>query len=128
MELGSADVKDAFLNVPVWPEDRRAQCYKLWDSPQTLYATSDSLVFGAGPSPLIWGRVAAWAARVAQGLFDFSELLLQLYVDDPLWAVRGTPKGRKRLVVVLLVFWQLFGLYASSSSNFTSAILRSRHL
>ena len=90
--VGFADIKDAFLNVPVLPSERRAQCYRIWDK----WATSDSLVFGAGPSPLLWGRVAAWAARTAQGLFDFNELPLQLYVDDPLWAVKGTPEQEQR--------------------------------
>ena len=107
VEWGSTDVKDAFFNVPVWPADRRVQCYKIREGD---YAVSDSLVFGAGPSPLIWGYVAAWLARVAQGLFDFRELLLQLYVDDPLWAVRGTPAERRRRTVVLLLFWQAFGV------------------
>ena len=35
---------------------------------------------------------------MAQGLFDFRELLLQVYVDDPLWVVRGTPEQRRRRV------------------------------
>ena len=100
-EWGTTDIKDAFLNMPVAPPERRAQCYKIWDQ----FATSDALVFGAGPSPLIWGRMAAWAGRAAQGLFDFRELLLQIFVDDPLWFVRGTAAARRRLVVVLLLFW-----------------------
>ena len=104
-EWGTTDIKDAFPNMPVAPPERRAQCYKIWES----FATSDSLVFGAGPSPLIWGRMGAWAGRAAQGLFDFHELLLQIFVDDPLWFVRGTKERRRRLVVILLLFWQAFG-------------------
>ena len=108
-EWGTTDIKDAFLNMPVAPPERRGQCYKIWDQ----FATSDALVFGAGPSPLIWGRMAAWAGRAAQGLFDFRELLLQIFVDDPLWFVRGTAPTRRRLVVVLLLFWQAFGILFS---------------
>ena len=40
VELGSTDVKDAFPNVPVKPEDRRAQCYKAFGK----YYVSDALV------------------------------------------------------------------------------------
>ena len=65
-EWGTTDIKDAFLNMPVAPRERRAQCYKIWER----YATSDSLVFGAGPSPLIWGRMAAWAGRAAMREFS----------------------------------------------------------
>ena len=109
VELGSTDVKDAFFNIPVLPGDRRATCYKVFER----YYASDSLVFGAGPSPLIWGRFAAWMGRAAQGLFDFKELLkellLQIHVDDPVWIVRGTPEERRRATVALLLFWQAFG-------------------
>jgi len=105
VEWGSTDIKDAFLNIPVKPEDRRAQCYKFFGR----YYVSDALVFGAGPSPLIWGRMAAWLARTAQGLFDYRELLLQIYVDDPIWAVRGDAATRRHLVVALLLFWQVMG-------------------
>ena len=115
VELGSTDVKDAFFNVPVRPEDRRAQCYKAFGK----FYVSDSLVFGAGPSPLVWGRVAAWLARMGQGLFDFAELLLQLYVDDPLWACRGTAEARRRLTVVLLLFWEAVGTPFSWSKGQT---------
>ena len=100
-EWGSADVKDAVFNIPVDPRDRRATCYKVFEK----CCVSDSLVFGAGPSPLIWGRYAAWMGRAAQGLFDFKELLLQIYVDDPVWIVRGTPEERRRATVALLLFW-----------------------
>ena len=103
--MGSADFKDAFFNIPVRPQDRRVQCYKAFGK----FYVSDSLVFGAGPSPLVWGRLAAWLARMAQGLFDFKELLLQLYVDDPIWAVRGDAAARRRRTVVLLLFWEAFG-------------------
>ena len=47
--------------------------------------------------------------RAAQGLFDFKELLLQIYDDDPVWIVRGTPEERRRATVAMLLFWQVFG-------------------
>jgi hypothetical protein len=112
VEWGSTDIKDAFLNIPVLPADRRAQCYKAFGA----FYVSDSLVFGAGPGPLIWGRLAAWLARAAQGLFDFPELLLQIYVDDPLWAVRGSAAARRRRTVVLLLFWEAMGTPFSSGT------------
>ena len=83
----------------------RATCYQVFEK----FFVSDSLVFEAPPSPLIWGRYAAWMGRAAQGLFAFKELLLQIYVDDPIWIARGTPEERRRATVVLLLFWQVFG-------------------
>ena len=105
VEWGSADVEDAFPNIPVKKEDRRAQCYWAFYH----YLVSDTLVLGAEPSPLIWGRLAAFLGRTAQGLFEEWELLLQIYVDDPLWAVRGNRAERRRRTVVLLLFWQAMG-------------------
>ena len=58
-------------------------------------------------------------ARSAQGLFDFKELLLQLYVDDPLWVTRGTDAQRRRNTVILLLFWQAFGFPFSWSKSQT---------
>ena len=120
VELGSTDVKDAFPNAPVRPADRRAQCYKAFGK----FYVSDALLFGAGPSPPVWGRLAAWLARAAQGLFDFKELLVQLYVDAPLWAVRGSASVRRRRTVVLLLFWEAMGVPFSWSKGQTGKELR----
>ena len=47
-------------------------------------------------------------ARVAQGLLDFREPLIQLYVDNPFWVIRGTAPQRRRATVIFLLFWQAF--------------------
>ena len=45
--------------------------------------------------------------------FDHRELLLEIYVDDPIWAMRGDAVTRRDLVVALLLFWQVMGAPSS---------------
>ena len=46
-------------------------------------------------------------------MFDKSELQIQIYVDDPHVAVRGTEAERTRRITVLLLWWQVLGLRLS---------------
>jgi hypothetical protein len=74
------------------------------------YFVYESVVFGGGGSPMIWGRGAAFLGRSGQSLFETTELCLELFVDDPwsIWA--GTRAKRRRNMVVLLLWWVCVGL------------------
>ena len=74
------------------------------------YVCFDTVVFGGGGSPLIWGRAAAWLARSGQSLFEFWELLIELYVDDPHFSILGEQNKRRRLGMILFLWWQAIGL------------------
>ena len=67
------------------------------------------MVFGGGGSPLIWGRAAALLGRSGQSLFVTSELIVEIYVDDPWILLRGSPEVRKRNAVILFLWWQAMG-------------------
>ena len=59
-----------------------------------------------------WAAVAALLARCVQGLYAYGnedEGRLQLYVDDPLLAVRGNGWRRRRLVVRFCVAFLVLG-------------------
>ena len=79
------DVADAFNNVPVRPEERRFTCASI----KGRYIVFDSLVFGSGSSPTVWGRFAAWLGRSLVAVCDDTFVRAQVYVDDPLLALRG---------------------------------------
>ena len=101
------DFVDAFHTLAVTEEERKHQVVRGEDGDFRVY---DTVVFGGGGSPLVWGRAAAYLGRSGQGLYDKSRLRMQIFVDDPLIAVRGTAAERKRMIMVLLCWWLVLGL------------------
>jgi hypothetical protein len=79
------DIADAFNNIPVRPDERRFTCASIGGK----FIVFDSLVFGSGSSPTVWGRFAAWLGRSIVAICDEWRLRAQVYVDDPLLVVRG---------------------------------------
>ena len=55
------------------------------------------------------GRAAAFLGISGQALFDYSEMRLQIYVDDPLSAWVGDEATVRRNQVVLLLWWLTAG-------------------
>ena len=67
-----------------------------------------ALGMGGAAAPLIWGRVAAWLGRHTAAMFHVDSLRIQIFVDDPLLAARGTrPQKRYHLVIGILLFLAL---------------------
>ena len=100
-----ADIVNAFWNIPLNQGERRffTAKYKKW-----------ILVFlrtaqGSRNAPLSWGHLVALLGRLAQAMFDGSELRLQTYVDDPAAAVRGPLAKRNRYIAILVVAWLALG-------------------
>ena len=63
------------------------------------------LVFGSASAPTVWGRFAAWLGRSAAAVAPAS-VRLQVYVDDPLYTVKGTGATAARDLSVALL-WAL---------------------
>ena len=111
LEFLTIDFSDAFKNIPAAPDERRFQIARCFDDDagRPRFLVYNSLVFGNGPSPLVWGRAAALAGRLGQSLFRPWELRLQIYIDDPCGPVRGTQRERDRRIACLLGFWAALG-------------------
>ena len=93
------DYSDAFYMMPVARSELKycgawyhGCCYVWLVIPQ-----------GSVNGPSVYGRLAALAARMGQGLTGPTELRTQLYVDGPCSTVRGTPERSERLVAMLIV-------------------------
>ena len=72
------------------------------------------VAFGLASGPLLWGRIAASAARFAQATFASDELRLQTYVDDPAGGVAGQTRNvRTRLLTILLLLLRALGFQLS---------------
>ena len=66
LEFLGFDIADAFNNIPVRLNERRFLCASIAGK----FIVFDSLVFGSGSSPTIWGRYAAFLGRSLSALFS----------------------------------------------------------
>lgn len=76
----------------------------------------DALVFGAGSSPTIWGRYAAWLGRSCTAILP--NVGVQIYVDDPAFVLRGgTQEEAGRNLTILLLWFAVMGFPVKLSSK-----------
>jgi len=100
VELCIIDFQDALHSIPINQGEKRFQCVSF----NGQFYAFEVLVFGSGSAPTIWGRTAAWLGRSTQALVPASSLRLQVFVDDPLFLVRGTAP-RRRLELATAIAW-----------------------
>ena len=106
-----ADVSDAFWLIPLSKRERKYFVSKHRGRWLVFMRTAQ----GSRGAPLSWAAIAALVARCVQSLFftddSCTELdaKLQLYVDDPLLAMRGDDHHCKRLCVRFCVAWLVLG-------------------
>ena len=127
------DLVDAFLGVPLHPEEMATNCSTL-EVPITRARppldqeepVSGSFIiwrvlgFGGRPNPLLYARVASFLCRTGQtllrpsrdarsGLKSCAPGRLQMFVDDPILALAGTRDTAEASVDVLLMWWLVLG-------------------
>eukprot|EP00435_Cladocopium_sp_Y103_P027802 s143_g6.t2 len=99
-ELVVIDISDAFMTLGVHPDEH----------PHTLspsleegtYYMFIALLFGYKTAPLLWSRVAAQWARLAQSFFSGHEAQHQVYLDDALWMLQGEVSERHSHLALVL--------------------------
>ena len=106
VELYTADFTDAFLNLPIDPAEKQ---YAIIMAEPGQYCAYRGVPFGLASAPLLWGRLSAWLGRAAQALHPPDRHRLQIYVDDPAGAIRGTQAQRDRILSKTLALWAAFG-------------------
>ena len=86
VEMMSADFKDAFNMLKLADAEKPMVVVKGLDGErgQPRYFAFQVVVFGLAPGPLLWGRVAAAAMRLAQSAMWASEAEVSTFMDDPL--------------------------------------------
>ena len=109
LELVAMDFSDAFYTLWLSEKDRGRLAFRTPEG----WAAFKRLCFGMAGAPLIWGRVAAAACRLAQAIFSPTELRIQCFVDDPAIVVRGNARTRSHLLGMLILFWSVLGLKLS---------------
>ena len=107
--LAAVDVKDAFMNIPAGADKRFTVAARPHPSQphQMQLVIFDTLVFGAGSSPTLWGRYAAWLGRSAAAVLPRAGV--QIYVDDPAFVLTGTLDEASRDLTILLMWFAIVG-------------------
>lgn len=106
IELFAVDFKDAFYTMGIADQERQ---FVVARGSFSWYVFR-CVAFGLASGPILWGRLAAAAARFGQSMFRPEELRVQVYVDDPAGAVCGpTRAARTRSITSLLILWQVLG-------------------
>jgi len=80
------DIANAFHHLPLRPHERRFHV-AIIGGKVVAYRV---LVFGSKASPTLWGRAGAWVGRSMAGIRVRKTCRAEIYVDDPLLAVKGT--------------------------------------
>ena len=107
-ELVTADLSDAYCHLPVHPEEHPNCLSPGLHQSETLMWVA--MLFGFKGAPLLMGRFAACLARIWQSLIAPSEMQSQLYMDDPMWILRGPTSRRNRNLALLLYTARALGL------------------
>ena len=108
LEAVVADFSDAYMHLRVHPDELR-HCLSS-DLTQGRILVWITLCFGLAGAPLIWSRLAAAAARLAQAAVCHRRARLQLYLDDPIIALSGPSELRSRNAALILWCWLALGL------------------
>ena len=58
---------------------------------------------------MTWDCVGALLCRLTQGVLPGDQARLSMFVDDPLLAVRGPKRRRRRLAYTLITVWSALG-------------------
>eukprot|EP00959_Pyramimonas_sp_CCMP1952_P077685 1624065-Pyramimonas_sp.AAC.1 len=109
--LASADMRDAYQHFRVHPAELRHCLTRDWRSAVVMVWVMMS--FGLKSAPLLWGRLAAAMARLIQGMYIPGEARLQLYMDDPLWALTGSPYTQRFCLAMGIWTFIAFGVSLS---------------
>ena len=100
IEMVGADLSDAYCHFGVAPEELKNCLAPALEEDEILVFCA--MLFGFKGAPLIMGRLAAALARLWQSMI-MRDGELQLYMDDPLFAIIG-PKVRRRGVLAMLLY------------------------
>ena len=104
------DVSDAFFAQGVEQGEQRWQAVLGPDNKVYVFCV---LCMGGGAAPLIWGRTSAWLSRHTTAMEQEDTFRMQVFVDDPFMAARGTYQKRRRVLATAVLFWLAMGLLLS---------------
>eukprot|EP00972_Heterocapsa_arctica_P065325 9644620-Heterocapsa_arctica.AAC.1 len=105
----SADCSDAYMHFQVRDEEM-LHCLTKYPGTNSNLILWTRMAFGHKCAPLLWSRLAAAIGRPLRSLLRPEEGRSQLYLDDPLWILRGSRKLRNFRLSLLLMVVAALGL------------------
>jgi len=108
-EFFIADFKDAFFHIPLHRREQQFFTFSFRGKVYVLLRTAQ----GSRGAPLTWARTAALLARLTQAMFPADIVRTNVYVDDPLMAIRGNAQRRNLVVATILLVWSALGFSLS---------------
>ena len=100
IEIVRADLSDAYCHFPVAREELGNCLAPGLDEDEIIVFCA--MLFGFKAAPLVMGRLSSALARLWQSMI-MRDGSLQLYMDDPLFAVLG-PLNRRRGIIAMLLY------------------------
>ena len=136
------DFKHAFMTVPLAKEEmafnasvipagirRNREPLEAGEPTEGTILLWRVLGFGGHANPLVYSRVASFAARSGQGLLYHPSSVsglahgrLQLYVDDPALTLAGSEEEQNRAIDLLVLWFLVLGIPLSWQKGFFGQI------
>ena len=117
IEMMVLDACDAFWNVPLRHCERKYYCGRLSRGGQERYLCYTRTAQGSRGAPLAWAVLFCLISRCALSTLrdtrhGNSELpaAMQVFVDDPWLALRGTQSQCRRMAAVVILVWRILGV------------------
>ena len=128
MKVMVLDFKDAFMSIPLCDSEKPYNCAVMKEEILRKREALDNdepekgkcivwnvLGFGGKPNPLVYSRVASFAMRTAQAMFqrkptEGPRLRSQLYVDDPAVTASGSEEEVQLAFDLVLAWWLALGI------------------
>ena len=106
IKLLSLDFSNAFKQLAVRDNEKRF----LSGTACNGWFYYNKVLFGVRTGPLVWARLASLVARCTQSLLPELRARLQVFVDDPIVALRGTSEQIEDMAAKILILWRIMGL------------------
>ena len=99
---------------PIHPSERRFYCALLKEGGRTRYLAYTRTAQGSRGAPLSWAVLFGLVCRCCYSTLLSAETRqsqrMQVYVDDPVLVVRGSRRGRREQVALLMLAWSVLGI------------------
>ena len=109
------DAEDAYWQVPLHPRERRHYCFKLiMPDGRVRFMVFLMTPQGSAGAPMSWAIEFGLVCRLVVSVIrdpvipDSSEM--QVYVDDPVTALRGTEEAITENAALAIIGWALCGV------------------